>query len=192
LRSREGPPAPGYRLRDKLRDNGPVPDSELPDAELSDAELPDAGLPVRVAGRVIAIDPAGRVLLFGYDDPPPRGQHWSTPGGGVEEGEDFYTAARRELFEETGWTDVPVSPVEVHTVSSVYYSELFHGLVSQTDHFFVGQVPDEERPLGEVAAMHAADGITRHRWWSLEDLDASAENVYPRGLTSLVRGLRHN
>jgi len=142
---------------------------------------------VRLAGRVIAIDPAGRVLLFGYDDPPPRGKHWATPGGGVEPGEDFYTAARRELLEETGWADVPVSPVEVHVVTSVYYSELWQRLVQQTDHFFVGQVPEEERPLGEVAAMHAADGITRSRWWTLPELDASAENVYPRGLTDLVR-----
>ena len=68
------------------------------------------GFPVRLAGRVIAIDPAGRVLLFFYDDLPPKGKHWSTPGGGVEAGEDFHAAASRELLEETGWADVPVPP----------------------------------------------------------------------------------
>jgi 8-oxo-dGTP pyrophosphatase MutT (NUDIX family) len=150
----------------------------------------DSELPVRLAGRVIAIDPAGRVLLFGYDDPPPKGKHWATPGGGVEDGEDFYTAACRELCEETGWPDVPVSPDEAYLESNVQYSGYRKALIRQYDHYFIGRVPDEERALGEVAAMHTFDGIVGHRWWTLEELDATEENVYPKGLADLVRRLQ--
>jgi 8-oxo-dGTP pyrophosphatase MutT (NUDIX family) len=149
--------------------------------------MTDAELPVRLAGRVIVTDPAGRVLLFGYDDPPPKGKHWATPGGGVEDGEDFYAAACRELLEETGWADVPVSPEEVHAESGVYYSGYVRGLVRQHDHFFAGRVAQEERPLGDVAAMHTADGINRHRWWSLRELETTTESVYPRALAALAR-----
>jgi 8-oxo-dGTP pyrophosphatase MutT (NUDIX family) len=152
---------------------------------------PDPELPVRLAGRVIAVDPARRVLLFGYDDPPPKGRHWSTPGGGVEDGEDFYAAARRELLEETGWADVPVSPEDMLTDSNVQWSNL-NGVLTlclQHDHYFVGRVPEEERPLGEVAAMHVADGIARSRWWTLAELDTTADSVYPPGLADLVRRL---
>jgi 8-oxo-dGTP pyrophosphatase MutT (NUDIX family) len=145
---------------------------------------------VRLAGRVIAIDPAGRVLLFGYDDPPPKGKHWATPGGGVEDGEDFYTAACRELCEETGWPDVPVSPDEAYLESNVQYSGYRKALIRQYDHYFIGRVPDEKRALGEVAAMHTFDGIVGHRWWTLEELDATEENVYPKGLADLVRRLQ--
>ena len=53
------------------------------------------------------------------------------------------------------------------------------GLVRQTDHYFVGRVPDELRTLGEVAAMHATDGIEASRWWTLAELDATGESVYP-------------
>jgi 8-oxo-dGTP pyrophosphatase MutT (NUDIX family) len=149
----------------------------------------DAELPLRLAGRVIAVDPAGRVLLFAYDDPPPLGRHWATPGGGVEAGEDFRAAAQRELLEETGWADVPLSAEEVLAVSKVQHSGYFGGLVRQDDHYFLGRVPDEHRPLGDVAAMHAADGIAGYRWWNLAELDATADSVYPRGLADLVRRL---
>ena len=142
---------------------------------------------MRLAGRVIAIDPAGRVLLFRYDDPPPKGDHWTTPGGGVEGDEDFYAAACRELVEETGWTDVPVAPTEVHQGANLQWSSYTQGLIRQIDHYFMARVPDELRPLGEVAAMHVTDGIDASRWWTLAELDATDENVYPDVLTDLVR-----
>lgn len=57
----------------------------------------------RATARVLLYDADGRVLLFlqrGKDtSAPPR---WITPGGGVDPGEDFETAAIRETFEETG------------------------------------------------------------------------------------------
>jgi 8-oxo-dGTP pyrophosphatase MutT (NUDIX family) len=136
---------------------------------------------------VIAVDPVGRVLLFRYDDPPPKGRHWATPGGGVEANEDFYQAACRELVEETGWTDVPVAPAEVHQTSYVQWSSYTERLIRQTDHYFVGRVPDELRPLGEVAAMHVSDGIDGSRWWTLAELDATDENIYPEALADLIR-----
>jgi 8-oxo-dGTP pyrophosphatase MutT (NUDIX family) len=147
----------------------------------------ESDYPVRLAGRVIAIDPAGRVLLFRYEDPPPKGPHWATPGGGVEGAEDFYQAACRELVEETGWTDVRVGQVEVHRNVFVQWSGHFQALVRQHDHYFIGRVADESRPLGEVAAMHVSDGIHEARWWTLAELDATDEDIYPEGLADLVR-----
>jgi ADP-ribose pyrophosphatase YjhB (NUDIX family) len=142
--------------------------------------------PTRLAGRVIAIDPAGRVLLFRYDDPPPKGIHWATPGGGVEGNEDFYQAACRELAEETGWTDVAVASAVVLERATVYWFST-QGLTRQTDHYFIGWVREELRPLGEVAVMHASDGIAASRWWTLDELDATDENIFPQGLADLVR-----
>ncbi|MFD6906729.1 NUDIX hydrolase [Streptomyces sp. DSM 116494] len=56
------------------------------------------------------LDGAGRVLLgLGHDG------RWELPGGKVDAGEDFETAAARELTEETGLT-VPVTAVRVLAV----------------------------------------------------------------------------
>ena len=151
--------------------------------------MEDTELPERQAGRVIAIDPAGRVLLFRYENPPPKGLHWATPGGGVEAGEDFYAAACRELAEETGWADVPVAPGEVHHEQNVQWAGDPPLLVRQHDRYFVARVPVERRPLHEVAAMHVSDGIHESRWWTLAEVDATDQSIYPKGLAALIRGL---
>jgi 8-oxo-dGTP pyrophosphatase MutT (NUDIX family) len=146
-------------------------------------------LPVRQAGRVIVLDPDGRVLLFEYDDPPPNYHHWNTPGGGLEDGEDYYAGARRELAEETGWHDVPVLPAEVHRRENV----MLHArrrMVRQVERFFVARVDQPMRPLGAVAAMHDSDGIRGSRWWTLPELEATDQKIWPDGLAGLVRGLR--
>ncbi|MGH3417662.1 MAG: NUDIX domain-containing protein [Actinocrinis sp.] len=57
----------------------------------------------RVAGRVLLLDPEGRVLLFRGSDPArPDWFQWFTPGGGTEAGENVRDAAARELREDPG------------------------------------------------------------------------------------------
>lgn len=138
---------------------------------------------MRVAARLVVLDPDGRVLLLRYDDPPPNGPHWNTPGGGLEPGEDHPSAAARELTEETGWTDVPVGRL-LGTGERVFE----HGgrLVCQRERHYLVQVPDRARPLGEVATMHRSDGITGWRWWTAPELASTAETVWPLTLGQLI------
>jgi ADP-ribose pyrophosphatase YjhB (NUDIX family) len=133
------------------------------------------------------LDPGNRVLLFRYDDPPPYGRHWATPGGGLESGEDHYAGARRELAEETGWDDVPVRQGAVlDRWRTVGFGDR---LVRQYELFFLARVSVERRPLGDVAAMHLHDGIRATRWWTLAELDATVETVLPDGIADLIREL---
>jgi ADP-ribose pyrophosphatase YjhB (NUDIX family) len=147
-----------------------------------------AAVPLRLrqAGRVIVLDPEDRVLLFRYDDGPPNGRHWCTPGGGLNEGEDYRTGARRELAEETGWTDVPLGP-EVHERTLVMEHD--DVIIRQHERFFLARVEEAGRALGEVAAMHVSDGIAAWHWWTLAEMDATDEEIWPPGLAGLIRGL---
>jgi ADP-ribose pyrophosphatase YjhB (NUDIX family) len=145
-----------------------------------------AKLRLRRAGRVIVLDPDDRVLLFRYDDGPPNDRHWCTPGGGLNDAEDYPAGARRELAEETGWDDVPLGP-EVH--ERTLTMEYADAIVRQHERFFLARVGTARRGLGEVAAMHASDGIAAWHWWTLAEMDATDEVIWPGGLAGLIRGL---
>src|SRR5271166_6991909 len=92
---------------------------------------------IRRAGRVIVLDPDDRVLLFRYDDGPPNGRHWCTPGGGLNDGEDYAAGARRELAEETGWTDVALGEEVFERTLTMAYAD---ATVRQHERFFLARV----------------------------------------------------
>ena len=143
-----------------------------------------AGFGLRQAGRVIVLDPGDRVLLLRYDEGPPEGRHWATPGGGLNPGESYAAGASRELTEETGWDDVALLG-EVHR--HVRTMEHDGRTVRQHERLFLARIDRDCRELGDVAAMHASDGIAAWRWWTLAELDTTAEVVWPAGLAGLIR-----
>ncbi|MGN6792397.1 MAG: NUDIX hydrolase [Streptosporangiaceae bacterium] len=149
----------------------------------SDAtQKPD--LVIRPAGRVVLLDPDDRVLLMRYDDGPPNGVHWSTPGGGLNPGEDFAAGAARELAEETGWHDVALSG-EIHRWT--HAMEYDDAIVRQVERFFLARTDRPEREITGVEAAHESDGIATWRWWTLDDLETTDEAIWPAELAELIR-----
>jgi ADP-ribose pyrophosphatase YjhB (NUDIX family) len=140
--------------------------------------------PLRRAARVLLLDPDDRVLLMRYDDPPPNGRHWTTPGGGAEPGEDYRAAAIRELAEETGWTDIGLLR---EVLSRDFEMEYAGRMVRQNERWYLARTGEPRREIRGVDAMHTSDGIAAWRWWTLTELDSTAEDVWPRHLADLIR-----
>ncbi|BEL11798.1 NUDIX hydrolase [Actinoplanes sichuanensis] len=142
----------------------------------------------RRAGRVLLVDLAGRVLLLHGGDPARPGlRWWFTPGGGLDAGETTVDAACRELFEETGLRATPDrlgDPVR-HEVAEFSYDGRQY---RQEQDFFLLRVPDWQV---DTAGMDEEERltITEHRWWSAAEIEASQEEIFPRDLADLLRGL---
>lgn len=135
----------------------------------------------RRASRLILLDSNGRILLLrhaGVDG----GAFWAPPGGGLEEGETFEEAARREAFEELGVTH-PILKRLWECVSDFIYID--HPVTQHECFFLVEGEPPNVTP--ETRKAHAQEGILEMRWWTKEEIDLADEPVFPKGLAWEVR-----
>ncbi len=135
----------------------------------------------RDAVRALLVDERGRLLTMRWERP--GNTWWITPGGGVENGESDEQALRRELLEEVGLREFELGPL---VFECIHVLPGKRRLIRQRDRFYlvrVGQI--------EVAATIdlLAENVTGHRWWTLEELEATDERVAPPQLAALVRSL---
>ncbi|TJZ97132.1 NUDIX hydrolase [Actinacidiphila oryziradicis] len=133
--------------------------------------------PQREAARVIVMDDADRILLLRYDE---NGGFWATPGGSLDLGEDHDTAARRELREELGVDDVEMGP-QLAERSQVHH--VGGRPAHQVERYYLARI---DPAAVDPARATQPDGIGVRRWWTLDELRATDQTVYPVGLASLI------
>lgn len=140
----------------------------------------------RKAARLLVISPARTVLLFRFihkDGALAGRNYWATPGGGVEVGETFHTAAIRELREETG---IVVSAVNEPVADRRFELMLPSGeTVLAIEQYFVVQAQNEHLSRGEWTAQEA-QVMADHHWWSDDELHSTADTVWPEGLIDML------
>ena len=80
-------------------------------------------LPLRTGVGIIVLNKQNKIFVGKRKDNP--GDKWQMPQGGVNEGEDYITAMRRELLEETGIQNIEI----IKEIDKIYQYELPENLV---------------------------------------------------------------
>ena len=139
----------------------------------------------RFAVRALVVDEARRAVLVKFRDD--EGQvWWATPGGGIDEGEDFESALRRELAEELGLDDFELGP-EIWTREHTF---AWRGrILRQRERIWLVEIQRyEPSPRVDLAAELVVDV----RWWTLEELEAATDTLVPERLPQVLRELREH
>lgn len=142
---------------------------------------------VRPAGRVILIGPGGRALMFRGGDPhrPADGTWWFTPGGGVDPGESSIEACHRELWEETGHSDVEWSGLIARREAT--FSFMGATYLAREDFYVAHTTHLDVSPLGMTPVEE--EWIEEHRWMDATSIRRLTEPVYPVELPDVLSGL---
>jgi len=139
------------------------------------------GMRERLTARVLLIDRRKRILLMKGrlpSDPTAPGA-WFTLGGGVEPGESLAEAAAREIVEETGFEDAVIGEL-VWRGEQILHDRKGRAVLFQESYFLASCAGGEPSRAGwQALEREFVDDV---RWWSLEELAACAEPVFPAGL----------
>jgi 8-oxo-dGTP diphosphatase len=146
----------------------------------------------RPSARLILLDPQDRLFLFKVHQPavydpadPFYDAFWVLIGGMVDPGEEFRDAAVREAREETGM----VVTGEPHWVwSRRRVMQWRENQVLHIERFFLARTESarvDTSGLDEREKSWTLD----HRWWSLDEIEASRERFEPLDLGKRLRTL---
>ena len=80
-------------------------------------------LPLRTGVGIVVLNKQNEIFVGKRKDNP--GDKWQMPQGGVDEGEDYVTAMKRELLEETGIKNIEI----IKEINKIYHYELPDNLV---------------------------------------------------------------
>ncbi len=146
----------------------------------------------RPSARLILLDPQDRLFLFKVHNPavydpadPFLDPFWVLLGGLVDPGEDFVETAIREAREETGL-------VVTGDVRWVWKRERImqwrDKLVLHRERFFLGRTSSTHIDTSGLDAGEQAWTLD-HRWWTADEISASAERFEPIDLAARLEAL---
>ncbi len=140
----------------------------------------------RPSSRLLVVDHDRRILLFRFEHKrgPLSGQvFWATPGGGLDEGETYEDAAKRELLEEVGLGVDDIGPQIARRF--VTFAIASGEMVEADERYFLVRT---ERHIVTDASWTALERevVTAHQWWSQAELINLGEPFWPEDLADIL------
>ena len=124
----------------------------------------------KTAVGVVPVNAAGQVMLVDHYRFITDTRGWEIPAGGADAGEDFETAARREMLEESGCTGGKLSLLTHHHPSNGSSNQLFM--------LYIAQGVEQTAPITDTNEIIAA------RWFDVTEVrDLIDRDVIPDGLS---------
>lgn len=140
----------------------------------------------RPSSRLLVLDSEERVLLFKFEHKrgPLAGQaFWATPGGGVDEGESFEDAARRELYEEVGViSEVGTQVTQRTAVFAMPTGEM----VEADERYFLVRLETGAAISHDYWTELEREVMAAHRWWSPADIQSAEEQIWPDNISQML------
>ena len=139
-------------------------------------------LPIRRSSRLMIVSPRGRLLLFRYSDEHSK-PFWATVGGELVGDESYRDAARRELYEETGF-EVEIGRLlrKRDAVYAVARSQSARWI----EHYFLVTVESERLPCRKNWTEEECSSIVDWKWWTLRELAEPTLDLKPNWLPELL------
>lgn len=142
----------------------------------------------RKSSRAIVLNKQNQIFLFCYnfDFFEEEGAIWITPGGGLDEGESFEEALRRELFEELGIKITEPTPEIFHRAplyklkngETVRSEERFYLVrLDETEFSYAGWTESENKRM------------TAGKWWFAEEIRNSKEQFFSKDIVRMLERL---
>ncbi len=142
----------------------------------------------RKSSRAIVLNKQNQVFLFCYtfDFFVEKASIWITPGGGLDDGENFDEALKRELLEELGIELTEPAPFVFYR-NPLY--ELKNGETVRSEERFYLVYCEEE--MFSYAGWTESENkrMTAGKWWSAEEIKASGEKFFSEDILEIIESL---
>ncbi len=124
----------------------------------------------------------GSILLIKYLDKHSKSTKkftngfWVLPGGGVKEHETFEEAVKREIYEETGITNINVKNCVFSRIMHVELNNIEQNLYYER--YYIVETEDAEINTDNLT-NNEIKTISKYKWWPINELKQTNDIILP-------------